>query len=218
MPRRRTKPSGVKALPARESDDALLSRLQHGAFQYFNEFGNPENGLVADTSREGSPCSIAVVGFALSCYPIAVERGWMTRREAFERSLRTIRFFATSPQGQQADATGYRGFYYHFLEMSSGRRTWHCELSLIDTALLLAGIHVAALYFDRDGDESPVRALAEELLSRTDWAWALTERNTLAQGWKPETGFLHYGWEGYNEATILYVLALASSTHPIPAE
>jgi hypothetical protein len=208
----------VSLSPPRESDEALLDRLQLGAFRYFSEFVNAESGLVADTSRPNSPCSIAVVGFALSCYPIAAERGWMTRREACERSLRAIRFFLDSPQSDQPDATGYRGFYYHFLDMSVGRRVWQCELSLIDTALLLAGVHVAALYFDRAGDEAILRELAQELLDRTDWAWALTERETLAQGWKPETGFLHYGWEGYNEATILYILALASSTHPIPAE
>jgi hypothetical protein len=201
-----------------QSDEALLDRLQHAAFRYFTEFASADSGLVADTSRPGSPCSIAVVGFALSCYPIAVERGWMTRPEACERSLRTIRFLVSSAQSEEPNATGYRGFYYHFLDMSGGRRVWQCELSLVDTALLLAGVHVAALYFDRGGDEAVLRELAEELLAKTEWAWALTERETLAQGWKPESGFLHYGWEGYNEATILYVLALATSTHPILPE
>jgi hypothetical protein len=203
---------------SRESNDALLERLQRGAFRYFTAYANAENGLVADTSRPGSPCSIAVVGFALSCYPIAVERGWMSRPEARDRTLRALQFFVASSQGQQTDATGYNGFYYHFLDMLGGRRVWQCELSLIDTALLLAGVHLAALYFDRNDEESTIRTLAQELLARTDWAWALTDRETLAQGWKPETGFLHYGWEGYNEATILYLLAIASTTHPIPAE
>lgn len=202
---------------SQESDDALLERLQRGAFQYFMEYANAENGLVADTSRPGSPCSIAVVGFALGCYPIAVERGWVSRPEARTRTLRALQFFVASSQGQQPDATGYKGFYYHFLDMPGGRRVWQCELSLIDTALLLAGIHLAALYFDRDGEEATIRALAQELLARTDWAWALTDGGTLAQGWRPETGFLHYGWEGYNEATILYILAIASASHSIPA-
>jgi hypothetical protein len=203
---------------SQESDEALLERLQYGAFRYFTQFACPANGLVADTSRPESPCSIAVVGFALSCYPIAVERGWIAREDACDRTLRTLKFFARSEQSKEADATGYNGFYYHFLDMSEGRRAWECELSLIDTALLLAGVHVAALYYERDGQESTVRALAGELLARTDWSWALTDRETLAQGWKPETGFLHYGWEGYNEATILYLFAIASTTHPIPAE
>jgi hypothetical protein len=87
------------------ADDALLARLQRGAFTYLSEYGNPENGLVADTSRAGSPCSIAVVGFALSCYPIAVERGWMPRSEAAALTLKTLQFFWQSPQGDQVDAT-----------------------------------------------------------------------------------------------------------------
>ena len=196
----------------------LLERLQLGAFKYFTECCNTDTGLVADTSRPGSVCSIAVVGFALSCYPIGVQRGWMKRRDARARTLRTLRFFHASAQGQEADATGHKGFYYHFLDMSRGCRVWQCELSLIDTALLQAGFHLAALYFDGGGEEAEIRELSEELLGRTDWAWALTDRQTLAQGWKPETGFLHYGWEGYNEATILYLLAIASTNHSIPAQ
>jgi len=201
-----------------ESDEALLDRLQRGAFEYFTGYANAENGLVADTSRPDSPCSIAVVGFALSCYPIAVERGWMSRAAASARTLSTLRFLSDSEQSKQAGATGYKGFYYHFLDMRRGRRVWSCELSLIDTALLLAGVLVASLYFDRGADEAQIRALAHGLHSRVDWAWALNEERTLAQGWKPESGFLHYGWEGYNEATILYILAIASATHQLPAE
>ena len=201
-----------------ESDEVLLERLQRGAFNYFIEYANPRNGLIADTSRPGSPCSIAVVGFALSCYPIAVERGWMTRAAAADRILTTLQFFAQSAQDAGAEPTGYQGFYYHFLDMQSGRRVWHCELSLIDTALLLAGVLTAALYFDEVADPAEIRRLAHELLARVNWPWALNESETLAQGWMPESGFLHYGWEGYNEAIILYVLAIASVTHPLPAK
>ncbi len=207
----------MRDLPILETDDALLERLQRGACGYFLEFVNPRNGLIADTSRPGSPCSIAVVGFALSCYPIAAERGWMTRTEARDRTLATLQFFAHSVQGDAVDATGYKGFYYHFLDMHSGRRVWHCELSLIDTALLLAGVHTAALYFDGDEDEASIRALARGLCARVEWPWALSGQ-TLAQGWKPESGFLHYGWEGYNEALILYILAVGSTSFPLPSK
>jgi hypothetical protein len=192
--------------------------LQHGAFDYLTDYGNAFNGLVADTSRTASPCSIAVVGFALSSYPVAVQRGWLTRDAAAARALATLRFFWGSPQSEAKDASGYKGFYYHFLDMQTGRRVWQCELSLIDTAILLAGMLTAALYFDGGGDEAAVRRLAHKLYSRVDWSWAVNEDHTLAQGWRPESGFLHYGWEGYNEATLLYILAMGSATHPLPAE
>lgn len=197
------------------SDTVLLNELQRGAFGYIEDFRNPQNGLVADTSRKESPCSIAVVGFALSCYPIAVEQGWITRAAAAAQTLQTLRFFSNSQQGEQADATGHKGFYYHFLDMQSGRRTWACELSLIDTALLIAGMLTAACYLDGDGEESEIRALAEALYRRVDWRWTQNGAGTMSQGWKPECGFLHYGWEGYNEAAILYILALGSPTYPL---
>jgi hypothetical protein len=197
------------------SDDALVERLQRGAVSYFLDYSNSKNGLVADTSRSGSPSSIAVVGFALSCYPIAVENGWLSRAAAANRTLMTLRFFFDSPQSDQPSATGYKGFYYHFLDMQTGARVWQCELSLIDTALLMAGILTAACYFNGAGEESEIRALADALYRRVDWRWAQNGTETVSQGWKPECGFLHYGWEGYNEATILYVLGLGSPTFPL---
>ena len=198
-----------------ESDEQLIARLERGAFSYFTDFTNPKNGLVADTSRPQSPCSIAVVGFALSCYPIGVERGWITRDDAAIRSIAALRFFMESAQSEDADATGYKGFYYHFLDMQSGRRVWECELSLIDTALLIAGALTAARYFDGAGIEAEIREFADEMYRRIDWRWAQEDGKTLAQGWKPDWGFLHYGWEGYNEATLLYLLGLGSPTHPL---
>ncbi|WP_313194259.1 glucoamylase family protein [Shinella zoogloeoides] len=205
--------SGLRRL----SDEALVARLQHAAFSYLIDHTDEETGLVADTSRPGSPCSIAAVGFALSCYPIAVRNGWLSRTEAARRTLKVLKFFLASPQSKAADATGYRGFYYHFLDMKTGRRVWQCELSLIDTALLMAGILVAGCYFDGGGEESDIRDHADVLYRRVDWHWAQNGTSGLSQGWKPECGFLHYGWEGYNEATILYVLGLGSPTFPLTA-
>src|SRR5471030_2359153 len=110
-------------LPA-QSDEELLDRFQRAAFGYFLEQVSPENGLVADTSRVGAPASIAVVGFALSCYPVGVERGWMTRADAAARVLLTLRFFWNGPQSERPDAIGYKGFFYHFLDMQTGKRVW----------------------------------------------------------------------------------------------
>ena len=195
-------------------DDVLILRLQRAAFDYFTRHTHPVTGLVADTSRESSPCSIAVVGFALSCYPIAVKNGWISRTEAAATTRRCLRFFADSVQSDAPDATGYNGFYYHFLDMASGKRVWDCELSLIDTALLMAGICAAGAFFDAP-DEGDIRDTATGLFDRVDWLWAQIGNSTLSQGWRPDCGFLHYGWEGYNEALILYVLGAGSRTHAL---
>ena len=200
-------------------DDAMLDRLQRGAFGYFVDTMNPRNGLVPDTSRPDSPVSIAVVGFALSSYPAAVERGWMDRAEALRRSLLALRFFRDSDQSGSPTATGYRGFYYHFLDSHAGTRVWQSELSMIDSALLLAGVLAAATYFTgTDAGERELRELADLLYRRVDWRWSQDGAGTIRQGWKPECGYLHYGWEGYSEAIVLYALALGSPTHPISAD
>ena len=201
------------------SDDALLEQLQRDAFDYFLQAYNPRNGLLADTTHEDAPCSIAVIGFALSVYPVAVERGWMERAEAVQRTLKVLHFLMHSDQSGSARATGYRGFYFHFLDMHSGTRVWHSEVSLIDTGLLMAGVLTAATYFDSNqANESELRRLAEALYRRVDWRWAQREGGAVTHGWKPECGFLDYGWEGYSEAILLYVLGLGSPTHALSSE
>lgn len=198
------------------TDDALLDRLERAAFDYFVQNMNPRNGLVADTSRDNSPVSIAVVGFALTSYPVAVARGWMEREDAVRRSLAALRFFRDSDQSGSPTATGFAGFYYHFLDIHTGARVWQSELSMIDTALLIAGVLTASAYFTADTpDENELRESADFLYRRIDWRWAQNEGDTIRQGWKPECGFLHYGWEGYSEAILLYALAMGSPTHPI---
>lgn len=198
------------------SDAALVEALQRSAFDYFLEQFNPDNGLIADTSKDGSPVSIAVVGLALSSYPVAVEHGWISREDAVQRSLAALRFFKESDQSGHADSTGYKGFYFHFLDQPTGKRVWRCELSMIDTTMLIAGALTAAMYFAADTvAERELRKLADELYRRIDWRWAQDGEATINQGWKPESGFLKYEWEGYSEAIMLYVLALASPTHPV---
>ena len=199
-------------------DSALVDNLQRCAFDYFRLYTHPQTGLVADTSLPGSPSSIAATGFGLSSYPVAVERGWMPRDEAAARVLTCLRFLAGCEQSSQPDATGHRGFYYHFLAMHDGRRVWRSELSTIDTALLIAGVLTAGAYFDgADPQEAEIRDTAKLLYGRIDWRWALNRGETLTMGWKPGR-FLRHRWTGYNEALLLYVLALASPTHPIASE
>ena len=202
--------------PVPLSDEDLL-HLQKKAFGYFLHETDPASGLVRDSTHDGSPASIAAVGCALSVYPVAAFNGFMEREEACARALTTLRFFSNTPQGEGPDTSGHRGFFYHFLDMGSGRRTWQCEVSTIDTAYFLAGALLCARYFNgRAREEREVRALAEALYRRCDWRWALDRGRLLSHGWKPEGGFLRRRWATYSEALILYLLALGSPTHPIP--
>jgi hypothetical protein len=195
---------------------STLSRLQRNSFGYFLHETNPTNGLVLDKTAPHWPASIAAIGMALGAYLVGARRKFITRNEAALRTLTTLRFLAHSEQSDSADATGFRGFYYHFLNMQTGRREWCCELSSVDTAILIAGALAAAEYFDgRSRHETEIRSLVKLLYERIDWAWMLNGHDTLCHGWKPEHGFLPYHWEGYDEALILYLLALGSPTYPI---
>ena len=199
--------------------EQALDKLQRDTFGYFLDETNRANGLVPDSTREGAPSSITAVGFALAAYTAGAERGFITRADALERTLTTLRWFWDSPQGEDSHATGYRGFFYHFLDMQTGRRANACELSTMDTTFLIAGALAAAAYFDRDAnDERDVRSLADALYRRVDWQWAQNGGVTVAHAWTPEGGFFNARWEGYNEAILLYVLGLGSPTHPLPVE
>ena len=208
----RTQPSPFGAT------DALLADLEQRTFRYFWETTNPTNGLAPDSWPTRSACSIAALGFALTAYPIGVERGWVTRAQASDRVLTTLRFLRDAPQGpQQMGRSGYRGFFYHFLDMATGTRAdENVELSSIDTALLLAGVLYCQSWFDgADAGEGAIRALAEELYARVDWRWMQTRPPSICHGWYPDFGFIKYDWKGYNEAMILYVLALGAPTHAV---
>lgn len=193
---------------------ALLESLQHDSFRFFPAHLNPANGLVRDSTQEHTPCSIAAVGFSLTCCPIAVRRGWMTRADALDKTLAALRFFRDAEQSEAPGASGFRGFFYHFLDMETGARAWGCELSTIDTALLLAGMLLSARFFDGDdAREREVRRLAATIYERVDWAWAQNGGAAISLGWTPEKGFLPWRWIGYSEALILYALALGSPSH-----
>ena len=197
----------------------LLRRLQQDSFTYFVHKTNPVNGLVLDKSHDGWPASIAAVGLALAAYPVGVEREFMTRHDAVQRTLATLRFFANAPHGPQPGATGHKGFYYHFLHIDSGRRAWCCELSSVDTAFLLAGMLAAAAYYRQDtAEENEIRELADALYRKADWQWMQNGGAAVSHGWTPEKGFLPYRWKGYDEALIIYLLGLGSPSHPLPLE
>jgi len=197
--------------------EQLLAKLQKMTFSYFMHETSRSNGLVLDRTEPTSPSSIAATGLALAAYPVGVEHGFLSRSDAVARILTCLRFFWNSHQGQEKDATGYKGFYYHFLDMQTGRRVWKCELSSIDTTFLIAGMLTAAAYFTQDNaDENEIRTLATQLFERIDWQWMLNGGTTASLGWKPESGFIKYRWEGYSEALLLYILGLGSPTHPLP--
>ena len=213
----KVKSNGIIDKKPKGSDDEMLSLLQRRTFTYFLKEANPKTGLIADKTQPGSSASIAATGIGLSCYITGVERGFITRAAAIKRILTLFKFLHSSNQSTKSDATGYKGFYYHFLDMETGKRAMKCELSTIDTAILLAGILNVRYYFTEENkSESKIRNYADELFARVDWQWALNKKDSISHGWKPESGFLRSRWNmKYSEAHLIYIMALGSPTFPI---
>jgi len=187
------------------SDDDFLEMVEHATFNYFWSEVNQTNGLIRDRSTPDSPCSIASVGFGLSAICIAESRGWVNRTDASDRILTTLETFN--------NLYNKEGFYYHWINMSTGAREWDCEVSSIDTALLMAGVLHAGEHFK---ENESIRSLSNELYERVNWTWMLNGTDTISMKWTPEEGLSTDYWRGYNEAMIMYLLAIGSPTHPVP--
>jgi hypothetical protein len=192
---------------------AMLDSIQHKTFLFFLNEHHPEWGIVKDRAAAWAPASIAATGFGIPSFAIGAERKWISREQAAEITLNILKFFANSVQSTDTNAIGYKGFYYHFLRMNSGTREWKCELSSIDTGILMMGILFARNYYNLDNKaENEIRSLAAILLGRMDWKFmqmsaSAKHPNCISMAWTPEKGLLDYGWSGYNEGLFLYILA-----------
>lgn len=195
------------------SDEAFLDLLEKHAFLYFWYETNPTNGLTRDrganfdTSEDYDIASLAAVGFALSAYPIGVERGWISRKAGRERTVTTLRTLA------RGDLRTISGFFPHFVDYTTGRMIPNTEISTIDTALMLAGVIVAMEYFN----DAEVQQLGREIFERVDWpAAAKGHDHFVSHGWDYQGNMLGSRWGSFTEGVLIYVLALASPTHPLP--
>jgi hypothetical protein len=206
---------GPRPLPSVEAqpDRAFLRDLIEGCWRYFDEATHPVSGQVLDRRRADGGlelrrvASIAATGFGLTALCIADRRGLLPSGEGQKRARRALRFI-------DREMPNVRGFYYHFHDWQTGERIWKCELSSIDTALLVAGVLSCQAHFE-DGE---LDRLATRIYERVEWPWMLAGGRTLSMGWFPEKGFLESRWDHYCELMILYLLGLGSKTFPLPTQ
>lgn len=207
--------------PTTQAEIAMLDSIQHKTFLFFLNEHHPEWGIVKDRAASWAPASIASTGFGIPCFAIGVERNWITREKAAKITLDLLKFFANSEQSTDTNATGYKGFYYHFLRMNTGTREWKCELSSIDTGLLMMGILFARNYYNLDNEaEKQIRELAAVLLGKMDWKFmqmsaTAKHPDCISMAWSPEEGLLNHGWSGYNEGLFLYILAAGTGMQDV---
>jgi hypothetical protein len=203
--------SASRAAAYSGTDDALLDEIERGAFDFFWTQASPVTGQVRDrAAASGSEsrliASIAATGFGLTGLCIGDSRQYGKSSDIRERVRNTLRFLWHS-QPQE------HGFFYHFVNLNTGERMWKCELSSVDTTLLLCGVLTARQHFA----DAEIQDLATKIYERVDWPWMLNGGPTLSMGWHPESGFLNSRWEHYCELMMIYLLAIGSPTHPVPA-
>jgi hypothetical protein len=203
------KPNGA---PYQGSDDKLLDEIQRTTFDFFWYEASAKTGQVKDRALANGNdtrdfSSIAATGFGLTGLCIGDRRGFGKTADILARVRNTLRFLAN-------DHNHEHGFYYHFIHMETGQRWEKCELSSIDTALLLCGVLTARQYFA----DQEIKDLATKIYERVDWPWMLNGGTTLSMGWHPESGFLDARWEHYCELMMIYLLAIGSPTHSISRE
>lgn len=191
--------------------------LKRRTFNYFWEVVDTTTWQTNDRYPSKTFISIAATGFALPSYIIGIDNSYITRKEGAKRVLSVLEWLWKSPQGPDRKGnTGYKGFYYHFLNYGNGTRYKQVELSTIDTALLMAGVLTVQSYFDKENiQETKIRQYADSLYRRVDWQWAMNGNETMSMGWYPEKGFIKSQWKGYNEGMILLILGLGSPDYPI---
>jgi hypothetical protein len=207
-----------KVAPVSLADRAFVEDLEHRSFEYFWEQADHGTGLVLDRARvDGGHAkgpsrdiaSTAATGFGLTAICIGAQHGWISKTEAADRVRATLEFFANK-------ANQEHGWFYHWMDVSTGDRKWDSETSSVDTAFLLAGVLTAAQYFAADPE---IPKLASEIYDRVDFQWMLDgDPLLLSHGWRTGKGFIKNKWDTYCELGLLYVLAIGSPTHPIPAE
>ena len=194
------------------ADRRLLDELERTALAFFRERAHPVTGQVLDRARADGEtdsrgvASIAATGFGLTVLCLGHARGHAPRRELEAQVRRTLRWL----HDRQPH---HRGFWFHFVDWSNGERVWDCELSSIDSAILMLGVLTCRAHFRRDAE---IVRLATDLYGRMDWPWFLADGDTVSMGWKPESGFLKSRWDHYCELMMLYLLGLVAPTHPLP--
>jgi len=202
-------PSGA---PYGAPDDQFLDEIERASFDFFWEQASSKSGQILDRSllngnEKRRMASIASTGFGLTGLCIADKREFRKRAEVAERVRTTLRYL-------WKEMAHEHGFFYHFHDIDTGKRWDKCELSSIDTSLLLCGVLSARQHFA----DLEIKDLATKIYERVDWPWMLNSGQTFSMGWHPEEGFIDGRWAKYCELMMIYLLAIGSPTHPVPAD
>jgi exo beta-1,2-glucooligosaccharide sophorohydrolase (non-reducing end) len=200
------------------SDDELLTMVQEACFRYYWEHAHPMCGLALEcVPGDEHLVALGASGFGITALPAAVERGFVTREDAIRRIQQILDFLESADR--------FHGVFPHFLDGRTGRTVPYFGKydnggDLVETAFLFQGLLTVRQYFDGDtADEGRIRTRITHIWEAVEWDWyRRDDGDFLYWHWSPD-----YAWHidhpliGWNETMIVYLLAIASPTHGVPA-
>jgi hypothetical protein len=209
----------ASAQSRRMTDEELLTSVQESAFRYFYDYGHPVSGLARERRGSGDLVTIGGSGFGLMTIMVGADRGFVSREAAAARIVKILKFLTHK-------ATRYHGAWSHWLNGRTGETTTFGKDDdggdLVETAFMAQGLLAVRKYFDREtADEKELRRLATKLWEGIEWDWYRQHPDSdyLFWHWSPRHGWkMNHPIRGYNECMIVYLLAIASPTHPVPPD
>ena len=207
----------IDAVVAPSSDDQFLDMVQEYTFRYFYEYGHPTSGMARERLGSDDIVTTGGTGFGIMALIVGVHRGYITREEGVNRLLKIVSFL------QFADR--FHGVFPHWMNGKTGDvipfSTFDNGGDLVETAFLMEGLLSARQYFNQNLlTENTLRDVITSLWEDVEWDhYSRNDSGVLYWHWSPNFGWqMNFPLRGYNEALIVYLLALASPTHPVDAD
>ena len=212
----------VTATSVEMTDQELLISVQEATFRYFYDYGHPVSGLTLERKGSDDVCTSGGTGMGLLTLMVGAERNFEPRDSIAARVLKILIFL-------QDSTTHYHGAWSHWINGTTGETIPFSQYDdggdIVETAYLVEGLLAIRQYFDQDDPvEIELRQRATEMWEGVEWDWYRrtgdTDGNMIYWHWSPNYGWqmnFPIGRDGFNEAQIVYLLAIASPTHPVPA-
>ncbi len=202
------------------TDDELLTMLQEACFRYYWEAADPTSGLALENiPGDDRIVATGASGFGLMALIVGTERGFITREQSVRRFERILDFLERAPR--------YHGAWSHFMDGRTARSIPLFDMydnagDLVETAFLMQGLLAARQYFGgADESEQSIRERITRLWEGVEWDWyrQSADNDALYWHWSPDWAWhIHHRLTGFNETMIVYLLAIASPTHAVPAD
>ena len=198
------------------TDEELLDMVQEYTFRYFWDFAHEASGMARERNTSGNTVTSGGSGFGIMCIPVGIEKGYITRDEGAERTLKILNFLSTADR--------FHGAWSHWINGNTGKvipfSTKDNGGDIVETAYMAQGLLTIRQYFNgTSADEQQIVQMATELWEGIEWDWYRRNGSgSIYWHWSPD-----YNWDmnmtvtGWNEAAIVYLLAIASPTHGVPA-